>query len=521
MRHRLVLVFLALAVAGCPAGFAAAAKQELVYNLPAEPLSLDPAYASDLPSYTLALNMFEGLVRLDQDCRPVPAAAQSWKVSADGLVYRFTLRQAYWSDGYPVTAYDFAYAWLRALAPRQGTARTPLLFVVRNAEAYYRGAITDPGQVGVKAVDARTLEVTLAKPAGHFLVLCGLPPFLPVSRRAVEANEDAWSISPKTAVTNGPFRLGSYKPKGQVILTPNAYYRQKPRLQSIVLTWLPSDDAAAAFNSGLVDGLAQPKPGLAGQLTLRPEFRLSYLLFNLRRPPFDQLVMRTAAAAALDRAACLAAVNENELPAYAVVPPGLPDAAAGREFRTVGGGMLLRDRDLNQARQFLAVAGHPDGRDLPEISLLYVTGHRNRVMAEAAAASLNEAGLRVKPLGLSWTECQQRLSAGDFDLVRLGWNADYPDPFSFLSIFAAGAATNFGGYANEAFDAALAEAETAIDPAKRMAALHRAEEILLGDLPLLPVAFGQLSFQHQDHVRGLTYGPYGAPYFAGAWADRP
>ncbi|NLG83292.1 MAG: peptide ABC transporter substrate-binding protein, partial [Firmicutes bacterium] len=492
--------------------------RELVCNLPAAPLSLDPTYASDGPSFALALNTFVGITRLDESNRPVPAMAQSWRVSPDGLVYRFTLREARWSNGLPVTAGDFVFAWLRALKPGEQGPRTQLLFALANAEAYHKGAILDPAQVGVKAIDARTLEVRLAKPAPYFLSLCALPPFFPLCRKVVEAAPQGWSLNPKTAVSNGPFCLASYRARQRITLTVNPYYWQKstPRLQSITFTWLDQEKAAVCYRAGLIHVLLNPKPGLAGKEVAGISPRLTYLVFNLKKPPFDQQLLREVVAIAVDRHAFIEAVKD-EIPAFALVPPGFPDAAPGKDFRAAGGGMLLSDRDLNLARRYLVLAGYPNGEGLPELPLLFVPNQRNEKLVQIVAANLAEIGLRVVPTPVKWNELERRLTSGDFALARLGWTAEYPDAQSLLALFTGDSPANLGGYRNEAFDQALAEAASTMDPARRMAALHEAEEILLADLPILPISFARITYLLQPELMDVVCGTYGTPLFYRAY----
>lgn len=518
-RHLALMTLLVLAVLFTAENALTAAKQDIVYNIPGEPMTLDPTYAYDTSSLTVALNMFEGLLRLDQTHRPSPGMAQSWKISPDGLVYRFTLREASWSDGQPVTAMDFAYAWMRALTPGQPAEHTPFLFVLANAEAYHKGALLDPGQVGVKAVDARTLEVRLAKPTGHFLTLCCLPPFLPVNRRVVAANPRDWSLFPKTSISNGPFRLVEYSPQGHVMLVPNPYYWQKgqTRARSVTFTWLKPAEASSAYTAGLLDGMIDPPEGLRGQYLTRTELRLTYLLFNLRKPPLDQLVVRNAIAAALNRADFVAQAATTDMPAFAVVPPGLPDVTIGKDFRAAGGGIVFADRDASLSRRLLSVAGLSGGTGLPTLDLVYVSGQRNQAFANMVVSSLAEVGVKVAPAPVSWTDYQRRLSAGEFSLARVGWVADYPDPFSFLGLFASGASTNFSAYHSVTYDRTLAEAMNATDTVRRVEAMHRAEAILANDLPLVPVSFGKRLYLEGAHLRDVVHLAIGVPLFRLAW----
>lgn len=506
-----------LACLSSPWAAGAAGKQGIIYNLPGAPVTLDPTYAYDPSGLTAVLNMFEGLLRFDESHRPQPAMASAWTVSPDGLVYRFTLREAFWSNGQPVTAQDFAYAWLRALTPGDPADGTPFLYAIANAEAYHKGSLRDPKQVGIRAVNARTLEVTLAKPLGHFLTLCCYPPFLPVNRRAVESDPAGWCENPKTAAANGPYRLLE-KRESLLVLAPNPYYWQKGRSRgtTVTLTWLKPDEIGPAYAAGLLDGALDPPRNLNGRYLDREELRLSFLLFNLRRPPFDKLLVRQAVAGVLDRAAVARAAAE--IPAFAVVPPGLPDAEAGKEFRATGGGMLFADRDPNLARQRLALAGHPGGLGVPPLDLVYVSDiKRNKIFADAVATGLAEIGLRAVHVPVSWEEYQRRLSAGEFALARVGWLADCPDPYAFLSLFAADAATNYGGYRNDQFELALREALTAAEPAGRAAALHRAEAQLAADLPLVPVTYGKRSYLEQPDLRDVVHLYIGVPYFRLAW----
>ena len=279
----------------------------------------------------------------------------------------------------------------------------------------------------------------------------------------------------------------------------------------MTLTWLNTEQATAAYNAGLLEGLVDPKQGLRASIIVQPEPRLTYLQFNLRKPPFNQLLLRNVVGGAMNRSAL-----SEEIPAFAVVAPGLPDAAAGKDFRAVGGGMLVADRDLNMARRLLGVASFPNGAGLPELSLIYVDNVKNYAFVNAVVASLAEVGLKVAPAALTWANFQRRLASGEFDLARMGGRPTIPTPtLSWRSL-----------PATRRRISAATEARTttrpcgrvrATDPAQRMAALHRAEAILFDDMPIVPVTFGKQVYLAQPYLRDLAFTWYGVPLFQRAW----
>lgn len=212
----------------------------LRWNLGDEPQSLDPAANTGFDGAQIINNTFEGLMRKEGNLM-IPAAAERFSLSEDGLVYKFELRASDWSDGSSVTAADFEYAWKRALAPDSNTPSVSLLFGIKGARAYHEGK-GEISSVGVKALDDRTLEVTLEAPSPEFLELTSLSVFMPLKANDVRRNVTSWSINPDLAVSNGPFQLSDYKQGERIVLTPNPYHWSKDSVKlSQIQVYLISD----------------------------------------------------------------------------------------------------------------------------------------------------------------------------------------------------------------------------------------------------------------------------------------
>lgn len=196
----------------------------MTYNLGADPKTIDPALNDAVDGASVITNAFDGLTILNDKDVPVPGIAKSWKISDDQLTYTFTLRDAKWSDGKPVKAQDFEYAWKRALDPKTATDYAYYLFYLKNGEAFNGGAKgVTAADVGVKATDDKTLVVTLAQPTPYFLSLTAFPTYSPVREDIVASNANWWQ-DPKTYITDGPFKLESYKPKDKLVFVKNSNY---------------------------------------------------------------------------------------------------------------------------------------------------------------------------------------------------------------------------------------------------------------------------------------------------------
>ncbi len=454
-----------------------------------EPESLDPALVTGVPENRIISNLFEGLTTLDpKDLSPRPGVAESWSVSQDGRAYTFRLREARWSDGRPVTAHDFAYAWERVLDPKTGGKYAQQLYYLKNGEEYNKGRIADFSQVGMRVVGERTLQVTLRCPTAYFLDLTSFFTLLPVPRWAIEAHGRNW-VKPGKIVSNGPFRLVTWTPESTLVLEKNPQYWDAAHVRLQRVVFLPTEDVNTAFKqfqAGESDWVPQVPSSQLDAVRSRPEFYASpylgtyFFRFNVTKPPLNDVRVRKALSMAVDREALTRYVAKaGQVPSSAFVPAGMRgySGARGHAF------------DVAAAKKLLAEAGYPEGRGFPQTELMYNTNELHRMIAQAVQQMWKvNLGIQVDLVNVEWKVYLARQSTLDYQIARAGWIGDYVDPNTFLDMWISGGGNNETGWSNRRYDALIARAACGtVRPQERMHALQEAEQILLDDAPVLPL----------------------------------
>lgn len=485
----------------------------------AEPASLDPHLLNALTDMRVAMALFEGLTVLDEKtAQPLPGAATRWDVSADGLTYTFHLRpDGKWSNGERVTAADFVYSFRRILTPSLGATYAYMLWPIRNAEAFNTGKLTDFNAVGVAAPDDLTLRITVARPTAYLPSLVAHSTWFPVPRGTVEkfgrmdARDTVWT-RPGNLVGNGAFVLAEWRPNAHVLVTKNPHYWGAAQNQIERVMLFPTEKADGeelAFRAGQLHVTASlPSSKIAvyrrqapESLRIDPMLSVSYLNFNVTKPPLNNVKVRRALAMAIDRTAISARIHESTFPpAPTLVPPG-----CGGYTPPPG-----QKDDFAAARTLLAEAGFPGGKGLPVIPL-QVLNHESVTKAAEAIQAMwqKELGVSVTLEQMEQKTLLQNQQNLTHIIGTLGWNADYPDPINFLEIFRTGNGNNWTGWANRDFDALLDEADLATDPAKRFSLLQRAETILLNEAPIAPFVFRARTFAIHPAVQDWQPSPLG------------
>ncbi len=467
-----------------------AEEQVFRINNTAEPESLDPGVVTGVPEHRIISNLFEGLTTTDpKDLSPRPGMAASWTVSKDGLVYSFKLREARWTDGKPVTAHDFVYAWERVLNPKMGAKYAQQLFYVKNGEDYNKGRITDFSQVGVKAPDDRTLQVTLRCPTAYFLDLTSFYTLYPVPRWAIEAHGKDW-VKPGKIVSNGPFRLVSWVPQKDLILEKNPQHWDAAMVKLQKVVFLPTDDINTAYKQFLAgdsDWIPTVPPAQTDAARNRPEYYVSpylgtyYFRFNITKPPMNDLRVRKALSMAVDRESLTKYVTKaGEIPSSTFVPAGM------RGYEGVRG----LGFDLNAAKKLMAEAGYPNGKGFPKVELLYNTNEVHRVITQAVQQMWKDSlVIQVELVNVEWKVYLARQSSLDYQVSRAGWIGDYADPNTFLDMWITGGGNNQTGWSHKRYDELVSQAACKIVNEKdRMRALQEAEKILVADeVPIMPL----------------------------------
>jgi oligopeptide transport system substrate-binding protein len=509
LRLILAAALLPWLTAGCSQRFARA---DLVFANGAEPETLDPALITGQLEGRIAFALFEGLTAFNAAGQPVPGVAERWDLSSDGRVYTFHLRaNALWSNGAPVTAQDFVQSWKRVLLPETAAEYAYQLYFLKNAQRFNdpNARFTDFSQVGVRALDDRTLQVTLEQPTPFFLDLCCTPTFLPVYLPAVQRWGDAWT-KPTHIVTNGAFLLDAWRLNDRLRLRQNPAYWNHGAVHLRTIDALPINQANVALNffaSGACDlildrGLTPVM--LVGELRRQPYFHAApflgnfFIRFNCSRPPFNDARVRQAFALAIDKQRITTKITKaGEQPAYSFVPPG----AAGYEPPKPG---LVYDPP--RARALLVAAGFPGGAHFPPVSFLYNEGELNRYIGiELKSMFERQLGISIslRPQeNKVYLNSQSRL---DYDMARASWIGDYDDPNTFLDVFVSGGGNNRCGFADPAYDRLIADAALEQDPAKRFAIFRRAETLLISEqTPICPLYYYVgVQLYWPNHLGGL------------------
>lgn len=496
----------------------------LRFNNDTEPETLDPGVLSGQPDSRAALLLFEGLTSPDpQTLEPRPAQAYRWDIAADGLTCTFHLRPGIvWSDGVPVTAGDFVYAWRRALSPATGSRSASMLYPIANAEAFNKGRVTDSTLVGVRAGDDSTLVVTLARPTAYFLFLTGCATFVPVPRRTIARWGGAWT-EPGRLVGNGPFTMTHHVQGERMEFARNPRYWDAGavKLDGIVayavdelststnlykageLDWNPSGDIPAPF-----------LPYLRGYADYRSgEFQATYFYsVNTTRRPFDNVHVRRALNLAIDREAIAHDLLKGTRRAWGrIAPSGYPGYDPPPAVRF----------DPEAARRELALAGFPGGRGFPRFAILFSTSEDHRRIAEAIQAMwARELHVPVELENQEFASYMDATTHLRYAVARRSWIGDYLDPNTFLEPLRSGDGNNRTGWADARYDALLREAAGTLDPARRFALLREAESRALDAAVFLPIYHYATHELVKPYVRGLYHTALDIHPLTRVWFDR-
>ena len=478
----------------------------------AEPQDLDPQTITAFTDQCIALALFEGLCALDEKTsQAIPAAAESWEVSPDGLQYTFHLRpNLQWSNGEPLTATDFLLAWQRTLAPALGAEYAYLLFPVKNAAAFNAGRLTDPAALGFAAPDARTLVITLERRTPFLPALTAQPPWFPINPRVVQKfgrldqRGTAWT-RPGNLVGNGPFVLSAWSPNARLVTTKNPRYwdAERTRLNSIIFYPTEKMDVDERnFRAGQlhlsyelplakVDGYRRDHPD---QLRLDPFLETFFLRFNVTRPPLDQPKVRAALARGLDRDSLTRNVlRGSHRPAYHYTPPNCAGYTARAQIPD----------DFAEARRLLAAAGYPGGQGFPTLDVQIRNDELHGKILEAIQAMWQrELGITITITPVeqkTWLQNQQTLN---YAISTARWVGDFVDPITFLDMFVGPGSNNWTGWAQPAYDQLITAAALTPEPSARYELLQQAETLLLAEAPIAPIFFGGRSFLIHPAVQG-------------------
>lgn len=476
----------------------------------AEPKSLDLHLVTGVIESKVIDALFEGLVGNDpvsDDATP-PGAAASWEHNADMTEWTFKLQPAgKWSDGVPVTAHDFVFAYHRLLHPDLAGPYAEMLYFLVNAEAYNRGEIQDFSQVGVKALDDLTLQVKLREPVPFLPSLTRHYTWFPAPRHVIlkfgkmEALDNPWSNFPNL-VGNGPFKLEKWRFHDVIEVERNPFYWDAANVGLNGIRFLPIENPyteTRAFLSGQLHTTYQlPSDLIKSAKAKTPEFLrqepyvgTAFIRLNTTRPGLSDPRVRQALSLTIDRRQICEHILEGFQPAASFTPKmGAFQADPVLTF------------DPEKARKLLAEAGYPNGDNFPRFSLL-IARPSARANAEAVQAMWKQhlnilVNIQNKDWG-SYVAAQQSL---DFDMAVAAWVGDYLDPTTFLNMWTKGNGNNNTGWSDPGYEGLLRTAALEADPARRLAIFREAESRLMAAQPILPIAWYARNYLHRPEVKG-------------------
>lgn len=466
------------------------ANDEIIVNIGGNVRTLHAGLVSDTISARAVQAVMAGLTRLDEKGNPQPDLAESWTVSPDGKVYDFKLRPSKWSNGEPVTADDFAFAFTqRILKPEFAAEYGYMLFYLEGAKDYFDGKTTDPKSVGIEAVAPDHLRLRLTSPLPFFPSVVSLHVFFPTCRKTDEANPN-WYLRAETYVSNGPFKLLEYSPGGKIECEKNEDYWNAANVAMKRLSFRQIETESTeriAFENGELDvTYSAPRPDLVelaktGLLHQVPQIGTYYLNFNMKHPQLADKRVREALTLAIDRAAITKNVSRaGEKVALRFVPPELWPDGTGKEF--------FKDADFERAKQLMAEAGFPDGKGFPKLRYVYNTLELHEAIGQVVQESWRKhLGVEIELINQEFKVLQETRNAGQYDIARNAWVADFGDPVNFLEIYITESGNNVSQWGDPAYDALIEQSRNEVDPIKRMEILRQAEDYFMNLFVVMPV----------------------------------
>ncbi len=503
----------------------ASGAQELTFVLSNEPDGIDPSITNNSFAATFISNCFEGLVTNDESGSVVPGSAETWDISEDGTVYTFHLRAGLkWSDGTDLTAEDFVYAIQRVLTPETTAQYVSMITTyVAGAQEFYDGTGT-ADSLGVKAVDAKTLEITLIQPTSFFIDVLSMWVYDPVQKATIEANGDKWTTTPETYVCNGPYKITEMNMGESVVLERNENYwdNANTTMDKITLRYiLDTSTALTAYESGEVDGIrnvpasdvTRLKAEDAGVQTV-PSFGTVYYLINCEKEPYNNPLVRKALNLAIDRQSIIDNVVQIDAqPAYNFISPGYVvngvDLTDGRSDRE-----LSATANVEAAQAALAEAGYPNGEGFPTLQLSYYSDDTVKKVVEALAEMLKtNLGIKVEITSNDWAIYYEDVQKGNYEVAAMGWSADYMHPMSFLPLLVTKDVSNNSFYSNSEYDALVKQVMSETDATKALDLMRQAEDLVMNDYPYINLYYKANNFLMKNNVTGFYMTASGNLYF--------
>ena len=481
-----------------------------------EPQGIDPHIVTGVPEHHILISLCEGLTipnpNPDDMNGYMAGTAESWSVSEDGKEYIFNInKNARWSNGEPVTANDFVWSWKRILTASLGSQYPDMLYYLVGAYEYHNGLTNDFSEVGVKAIDQKTLKVNLKNPTPFFLGLLSHYSTWPVHKETVlkygdiDDRNGEWT-RPGNFVCNGPFQLKSWELNNKIVVEKNPYYYDASIVKLNEIHYYPVSNVMTEdrmFRAGqlhLTSTLPSQKCPIYIEenpnLRIDPYMGTYFYRINTNHEALKDVRVRKALAYSIDRELLVDKVTKcGQIPAYSFTPPG----SNGYEPKT----QIPFDPEL--AKSLLEDAGYSDENPFPKLEILFNTNEDHRKIALAIQQMWQvNLGIEIELVNQDWKVYLNREMIGDFQISRAGWIGDYEDPNTFLDLMRPNRGNNKTGWENKEYDELVEKANTINNQSERYEMLYKAEEILIDNMPIIPLYTYVRSYQLSPDVKGFN-----------------
>ncbi|GAB6877506.1 peptide ABC transporter substrate-binding protein [Thermaerobacter litoralis] len=525
----------------------------LKLNLLDEPPSLDPQLATDTISFEIIGATYEGLVRQDPngEIKQGSGMAESWEVSEDGLTWTFHLRDAQWSDGKPVTANDFAYAWKRAMDPRLASQYSYIIAPYIKGGNDVANACGDDGscdgddakieealsKVGIEVVDEKTLKVTLSQNVPYFLNLLTFGTWQPVRQDIVEQYGDQFATDADKAVYNGPFIVKEWNHNNSLRIEKNPNYWDAANVKLDYVDFVMVSDAAAyinAYEAGELDVTGVPaefkeqfEQTHADELGRYADGATFYLVLNTTKKPWNNPKARQAVAYAIDRETYINALNKGiGLPAVSytnpvITAPGEPGVSFEEKYvRPLN--LFPAKADPAKAKQLWQEALQEEGlTEVPTLEFVGDNGDVVKTRLEFFQQQLKQnLGINLQIVQVPFEERLERQRTQKFDIIMAGWGPDYDHPLTFLNMWVCDGPYNDGKYCSEEYDNLVKQLEQETDPAKQRDLAIELEKLIAKDVPIVPIYHREVLYAQKPYVKNLIRRAVGySPEFKWAYTE--
>lgn len=493
------------------------------------PETIDPALNSASDGSNMIIHAFEGLLKFDKNNDIVGGLAESWEHSEDGLTWTFHLRpDLKWSDGTALTANDFVYSWKRVADPNTAA---PYGYDLLNIVAGYEEASQgDLDKLQVEAPDDNTFVVHLSSPCVYFDKIAAFAVMVPVQQATIEAAGDSWATDPATYITDGPYYMTEFTDGSQIVFEKNPYYWDAENITFDKIVWHLIEDANTsytAYNQGELDFIrhvpTEEIPTLQGneEFHVEPLMGTYYVTFNTQKAPFDDAKVREALSLAIDRKYVAETIMQGTYsPATNFVGSGVSDAAESSSYEEVtkekyGNHFDVDNYDANleKAKALLAEAGYPNGEGFPAFDYLTNDADYHKAVAEYLQSAWAELGLTMNVNIQEWKTVTADRRSGNFDVARNGWVYDWDDPSNMINLLETTNGNNDGKYSSAEFDKLIDDARNTTDINEHYDLLHQAEQVLLKDAAMAPIAYYNEFWLQKPNLKGTWHSPYGYWYF--------